>query len=475
MSDYVLEHFVYLFLDHPLEPGKTYQLNTGWLAKNQIQAILKYDPSKTRSLAVHVNQLGFVPDEPRKFAYISHWMGDAGPLKLEDYSSATFSLVSVKNGKKVFTGKISKQKDFATGGPDGPTAQSPKGNFVATDVWQCDFSTFSKPGEYVVMVDRMGISYPFHIGKDVYREAFIQTCRSLYHHRSGIALTEPYTKYERDAPQNPISTPGFRLRYTRFRSMDATMESQTLKDLEDQFDDSVDTRNMWGWYQDAGDWDSYVTHAVVPAFLLTTFELKPHNFADGELNIPESGNGIPDIIDEASWLLNHYRRTKGATGGNAGGRIEGDSYPAKEAGHGLPSYEDIRPQWIVYGEEPRLSFIYAKLAAQLAYTFQMAAKVKVLGLSINAHDSISQWKSEALKAYQWAENNLREGDEKKIRSHRANAEAWLYKLTGEKQWLDLFKADLEGAVSDISRFGDYEWGIWAYVTTPEKPAPTIFT
>ena len=188
--------------------------------------------------------------------------------------------------------------------------------------------------------------------------------------------------------------------------MDAKMESQTLSDLEALFDDSVDTRKMWGWYQDAGDWDSYVSHSDIPAFLLTTFELKPKNFSDNDLNIPESGNGIPDIIDEASWLLNHYRRTKGPTGGNAGGRIEGDS--------------------------------------------------------------IAEWESQALKAFTWAQNNLREGDENKIRSPRADAGAWLYKLTGEKCWLDKFKSDLEVTAEDNSKFEKYRWGIWAYITTSEK-------
>jgi hypothetical protein len=250
--------------------------------------------------------------------------------------------------------------------------------------------------------------------------------------------------------------------------MDAKMESQTLSDLEALFDDSVDTRKMWGWYQDAGDWDSYVSHSEIPAFLLTTFELKPKNFSDNELNIPESGNGIPDIMDEASWLLDHYRRTKGPTGGNAGGRIEGDNYPAKEAGHGLPSYEDIRPQWIVYGEEPLLTFIYARLAAQLAFSYKTASENKLLGHQINAADSIGEWESQALMAYNWAQNNLHEGDENKIRSQRADAESWLYKLTGEKFWLDKFKSDLEVTAINNSNFEKYRWGIWAYITTSQK-------
>ncbi|HET6557884.1 MAG TPA: glycoside hydrolase family 9 protein, partial [Prolixibacteraceae bacterium] len=470
MSDYVLEHFVYLYLDKPLIAGQTYVLKTGpdlSGAKNAGEFTLTYHPSHTRSLAVHVNQLGFVPEAPRKYAYISHWMGDRGPLDLDKYGKSSFHLIRTKDGKKVFTGTISKQKDFETGGPDGPAGQGPNGNFVAADVWQCDFSAFSKPGEYVVSVEGMGVSYPFKIDADVYREPFVQTCRSLYHHRSGIALTEPFTTYEREAPHNPSTNPNFRLRYTKFRNMDSQWESAPLNVLEPAFDDSFDTRNIWGWYHDAGDWDAYVTHAVVPAYLMTTFELKPRNFSDGELNIPESNNGIPDILDEAGWLLNHYRRAKGPTGGIAGSRIEGDNYPNKEAGGGLPSYEDIRPQWIVYAEEPRMTFIYARLAAQMAYNYKIAAKNRLLSPKINYQDSMAVWSAEALKAFSWAQQNLWEGDEAKIKSHRAAASAWLYKLTGDVQWLKGFKADLEVTATDNSSYGKVEWGIWAYVTAHE--------
>lgn len=468
MSDFVMEHYLYLFLSKPLKNGKNYSITLNGLAKNKKVISFKYDVTKTRSLALHVNQLGYVPKSPIKIAYVSHWMGDAGPLALDSLNNLKFLLIDVRNGKEVFSGVITKQKDFETGGPDALKELNNKGSFVAADVWQCDFSDFNLKGEYILSVDRMGVSFPFKIDENVYFDAYYNVCRNLYHQRSGIALKEPYTRFERDAPHNPNITPGFRLRYTRFRSMDAQMESQTLKDLEALFDDSVDTRNMWGWYQDAGDWDSYASHSVVPAFLLTTFELKPRNFNDNQLNIPESGNGIPDIMDEANWLINHYRRTKGPTGGNAGGRIEGDNYPQKEVGHGLPSYEDIRHQWIVYGEEPRMTFIYSRLAAQLAHCYSVAAKNKLLGKNINVNDSIRFWKSESLKAFEWAQKNLRVGDEEKILADRTNAEGWIYKLTGNAEWLSKFKADLNYKAIPDQQFEQYKWGIWAYVTITDN-------
>ena len=52
--------------------------------------------------------------------------------------------------------------------------------------------------------------------------------------------------------------------------------------------------DTWGWYQDAGDWDSYETHLRVAQELLLAYEMRRRNFRDGELNIPESGNGVPD-------------------------------------------------------------------------------------------------------------------------------------------------------------------------------------
>jgi len=56
--------------------------------------------------------------------------------------------------------------------------------------------------------------------------------------------------------------------------------------------------DSWGWYQDAGDWDGYYTHLVIPSMLLVAWQVTPENYGDGELNIPEGKNGIPDILDQ---------------------------------------------------------------------------------------------------------------------------------------------------------------------------------
>jgi endoglucanase len=66
-----------------------------------------------------------------------------------------------------------------------------------------------------------------------------------------------------------------------------------------------------GWH-DAGDYGKYVaTTAVVVARLLEAFERNPADFSSDDSGIPESGNGIPDLLDEAKvgldWMLKMQR------------------------------------------------------------------------------------------------------------------------------------------------------------------------
>src|SRR5262249_51350378 len=133
----------------------------------------------------------------------------------------------------------------------------PNGNFLGADVAECDFSAFQTPGSYVVTVEGIGCSWPFQVGADVYRPAFTATARALYHNRSGIALTKPYTEFERPAPHNPRLTPGFagKLRYTRLRFTEWGSEGGDAKKLMAESPGTLE--DAWGWYQDAGDWDGY--------------------------------------------------------------------------------------------------------------------------------------------------------------------------------------------------------------------------
>ena len=79
-------------------------------------------------------------------------------------------------------------------------------------------------------------------------------------------------------------------------------------------DRSVRRRITGGWH-DAGDYGKYVAPgAVTAAHLLYAWKLFPQGCSD-DLNIPETGNGVPDILNEArfelEWIL-QMQRSDGA-------------------------------------------------------------------------------------------------------------------------------------------------------------------
>ena len=77
-----------------MQDGKNYVINFGNLAFNKIADSLVFDVNKVRSEAIHVNQAGYHPNAARKYAYISHWMGDLGPLDLDSYNGIA-SILSI--------------------------------------------------------------------------------------------------------------------------------------------------------------------------------------------------------------------------------------------------------------------------------------------------------------------------------------------------------------------------------------------
>lgn len=484
--DHVKEHWIYLELPAPMKPGSTYEVETGDLARNTGVSRLTYDPGKARSEAVHVNTLGYVPGAPEKYAYVYHWMGDRGPLAVADAEKRAFHLIDTSTGKSVFDGTLKFRK-----GRDNPETYQvndspPFGNFLKADVWECDFSSFTTPGTYVVSVDGVGCSWPFQINADVYRQAFRPVVRALYHNRSGIALTRPYTEFERPAPHHPGLTPGFagKLFYTTSRFPDWNGENAKPDVLKAAAKGPLDA---WGWYQDAGDWDGYYSHMRVPQELLMVYEMAPGKFTDGELNIPESGNGVPDIVDEAAWLLRYGHRlrqelmAKGYGTGGLGLRVSGDGFgkdtktlpDGTQVGQG--SWEDVNREWAVSGEDPWSTYRYAGAAAQLAFALKLARTPDPEGVD---------WEKESREAYDWAEKNTRPGDEEPRRlfdsstivlaEPRSYAAAALFRLTGERRYEERFLADTAGIKPGALLSGERAYGPWVYALgggpAPADPA-----
>lgn len=433
----ILHHWIYIELPFAMQRGKTYVVQLSDLASNVNDHSLTYDENALRSPAVHVNQIGFVPDAP-KYAYISHFMGSFdspihtnGGLNLNDYATTYFHIVRTLDDSVMFTGPISKQRDKNQQDFNRTTSDFTHQNMTRADVWQCDFSAFSVPGEYRVVVERLGCSYPFEIGEDVYREPYYYTSRALFTQRQGIIQEiEPGFNYPRDYHPDD----GTVMKYFPHLSGEGAFDPATAVG---------DVHGISGWYHDAGDWDGYDTHYRIPMTLLVLYDLKPANFGDGDVSpkyqlannqpwINEGENGIPDILDEAMWLIKFYRLVKDSliAQGYTDGGVPG--YVGVDAGaeRGTPSWEDRRILALKGGDSVMMAYRYAACAASLAICLDKFQN--------GTHPDSPDWIDEAQNSYAWAHRQNQDSNADVNRA-RMEAAAALYRYTAETSYQDDFR------------------------------------
>lgn len=422
----ILGHWIYLVLPQKLTKGLEYKITLNGLAENTNVVNFVFDDVNNQSETIHVNQVGYSSNSGLKYAYVYQWLGDLGGLLIENPNEKNFYLFDVKKGHSVFEGKLELRKKFTK----HQLSESYIDNdFCNSEVYQCNFSNFNIPGEYNIVVEGIGCSYPFHIGENGYWDAYYTTMRGLFHHRSGIDRTVEFSKWVKPVEHKP-GVNGFEISYSNVKIMDGVNNFQGL--VSQATGEVFPTKkgdwmpvdnNDWGWggYFDAGDYDRKVSHLNASEYLLYAYELATDNFQDGDLNIPESGNGIPDIIDEAKWGIDCFRRLQGPTGGICGG-MEENEHPIP----GENSLTDSRP-WYVYAEEADASFRLSAAAAQLAWCLEKA------GTNAESDSLIKQ----AERVYEWAKKSK---DKEKCKESWLRASSWLYKYTGKTTYLNDFVA-----------------------------------
>lgn len=317
--------FVYLQLPAPLRDGDVFGIS----GRFGEEAELRYDELKTVSRAIKVNQEGYVPDAGAKYAYLGQWLGgELGPLDTRSFEGREFHLRDAVDGAIRFTGKLRlRAPEQYTRQDEG---QTPLNGEI---VMEMDFSAFSAVGRYFIHVPGVGRSWEFLIGEDAIGKAFYVQMRGLFHQRSGIAKEPRYTQWsmKRD---HPISFRGGFLPNDRHyqgkggRIVDAQGRQVDVRhfDLVRATATSEALAKVSGGWWDAGDFDRRTYHFEVVDALLSVYLLFPENFADGQLDIPESGNGIPDIVDEAAWGVDVWRRAQNEAGG-VGCWLEATSHP----------------------------------------------------------------------------------------------------------------------------------------------------
>ena len=157
-----------------------------------------------------------------------------------------------------------------------------------------DFTEFDKAGAYRLRIRDRDIepSPQFVISESPYDTLLTDVQRYFYYQRANCEITSEHGR-------------------------EFTRSDQTPSDFEAPFyydkDKCIDVSG--GWY-DAGDIGKYVAPgATAVNTLLWAYKLFPERFYDGQNNIPESWNGIPDILDEIRYELDFILKMQSESGG----------------------------------------------------------------------------------------------------------------------------------------------------------------
>lgn len=183
--------------------------------------------------------------------------------------------------------------DFYIASPDlkkisfrGTLTAPVKSPFSDQQTRVADFSKFTNTGEYKLVVPGLGHSYSFEIKPKVHEELAKASIKAFYFHRLSVQLPERYAgKWHR-----PLGHPDTEV-LIHASAGSANHPEGTM------------IRSPRGWY-DAGDYNKYIVNSgITMGTLLAAYEDFPAYWNSVSLNIPESTNQVPDLLDEALWNL----------------------------------------------------------------------------------------------------------------------------------------------------------------------------
>jgi endoglucanase len=165
-------------------------------------------------------------------------------------------------------------------------------------VWWFDFSAVKQWGDYYVYDPAHDLrSFPFRIHHRVYDGVLQQAQRMFFYQRRGFAKQAPYTDSK----------------WADGASHLGTRQDPQCRLVTDQGNAALEKDLRGGWF-DAGDYNKYTNFTFSTLTdLLLAYEQNPYSWGD-DFGLPESGNGVPDLLDEIKWELDWLLRMQNANG-----------------------------------------------------------------------------------------------------------------------------------------------------------------
>ena len=218
--------------------------------------------ASAQDAAIHINQMGFFPHQEKVVVV-------EGVKMLKKYN------VTDASGHKIERGYLLKDNAY-------------RSTFSDDQAYHIDLSSIIRPGDYYLEVNKTKTK--FTIKNDVYDDVCKAAIKAFYYQRSGMPIEAKYAgKWNRPAAHMDTEVLVHPSAATEARPAGTKISSPK------------------GWY-DAGDYNKYIVNSgFAIGQMLNIYPLVEEYLKELDVNIPESGNGVPDILDEIyynlEWML----------------------------------------------------------------------------------------------------------------------------------------------------------------------------
>ena len=312
----------------------------------------------------------------------------------------TFSLLDAETGREVYTGKVeSKGYDPS----------------VNAYISYADFTDYNTVGSYYIQAASIGRSYAFEILEEPYKDILTKVFKQYYFNRCGLTLS---AELAGEAAHNAC------------HSREAQMKDEAM----------IKCDVSGGWHVDEIGSRDVERGCQAVNTLLLAYELYPDDM-DDDMGIPESGNGIPDVLDEVKYEIDWLLKMQDAKSGAVYASVS--SVDNKNMGYIL--YID--------GITMEATIHFAATMAKFSYLYQGYDR-EFATLCLQASD----------RAYRYVENYLADVSQEQY----FFAAAELYRATGGYQYHSVVKSYLtQNPEADLENDFAF-WGCVTYLSTKQK-------
>ncbi len=368
---------------------------------------------------IKVDQVGYLPAAP-KIAFV-----------VSQIPAKDFTVHRADDGKVAFKGTLAE-----------PLLDADSGDHVQA----ADFTKLEERGKYYIEVPGVGKSWDFAIAPDVYARAYYVAMRSFYGQRCGTAVDL--------AP----GFPGY------------THDACHLQGAFHPSSGRTGSREPSGGWHDAGDYGRYIVNSgITTGTLLWTYELFRARVGTVKLDIPESGNKIPDILDEIRWNLNWMLSMQDEDGG-----VWQKQTSERFCDFVMPEKDKLVSYVIGTGKEPYKSSCATAdfasvmaIAARVFKSFEPAYGQKCLRAAQRAWTWLDKYPDVLFRNPQGVSTG--EYGDRSCADERLWAAAELWRTTGEKTYHSYFLAHYGEYLATLQAVPGEGWAhvapmaLWTYV------------